>query len=373
MNGADEKSKDELLKETMQFRFFGQRFTPDAYMLNRLTQGDESADPETGQKLPSTPTSLMVASLINSDNKITKNYLDAWVADPARIKQEGRESDKVIGKVYDELKNQVAGYSDQVWTQNIYWSWLDCYRSLLSNYGNGYPVFMMNEDWQKKNLGTVLGSYTELKHDTLLYAKQSYAELGGGGDNPKLPETVRGYVEPDYVFWSKLLLLTETTRDGLKARNNMPEEYADRYDALIETLQFIKDFAGKELKNEKINDDDFEKLRTLPSIALQRIVEPVGGEILTDKEKRAGIIADIHTDARLRQILYQATGKPYTLFVAVRDVNGARLTRGAVYRHYEFTGGLEERLSDEDWQAKVYLDNGMLPTEDRWSQELIVK
>jgi hypothetical protein len=29
-----------------------------------------------------------------------------------------------------------------------------------------------------------LGSYTELKHDTLLYVKQAYAEMGGGGAGP---------------------------------------------------------------------------------------------------------------------------------------------------------------------------------------------
>ena len=41
---------------------------------------------------------------------------------------------------------------------------------------------MTNDEWQKKSLESYLGSYTELKHDTVLYAKQVMAEMGGGDD-----------------------------------------------------------------------------------------------------------------------------------------------------------------------------------------------
>jgi len=57
--------------------------------------------------------------------------------------------------------------------------------------------------------------------------------------------------------------------------------------------------------------------------------------------------------------------------VAVKDINGTRLTRGVVFNHYEFTDQLLERLSDEDWQAKVYEGSGELPMPDRWSTELV--
>lgn len=70
------------------------------------------------------------------------------------------------------------------------------------------------------------------------------------------------------------------------------------------------------------------------------------------------------------KILYEATGKPYTLYVAVNDINGTRLTRGAVFNHYEFTESLDERLADEDWQKKVYEEEGAIPAEDKWSNEI---
>lgn len=370
MEDVDSQTKEELLKNTMQFRFMGQRFTPDAEIYTRLTQGDEAPDLETGQKLPSIPTALMVASILNPQNQTTKAYLDDWIKDKTRIEAEGRQSDKIITKVHTQIADEFSKYKDAIWTQNIYWGWLNCLRALTANYGTGFPAFMTSANWQKKNLGTVLGSYTELKHDTLLYAKQSYAERGGGSPDVPLPPIVKGYVEPDLAFWDRLIALTTATRDGLKERNVMPEEFAPRYDALIDALAFLRGIAASELSNQKISDDDFEKLRTISELSFQQIVEPLPGEELTLRERRAGLIADIHTDARLGRILYEATGKPYVIYIAVKDVNGTRLTRGVVYNHYEFTGALDTRLNDEDWQAKAYSDsNNTQP--DKWSQELI--
>jgi len=371
MPGYDSKTKQELLSETLQFRFMGQRFTPDAYIINSLTQGDESPDPETGQKLPTMPTALMPMHIIAPNNQIIKNYLDEWINDPERIEYQERQSDKIIAKVINILHGEFSEYQNDVWTQNIYWSWLDCFRSLLFGYGEGYPYFMQTDSWMKKNLGTVLGSFTELKHDTLLYAKQSYAELGGGApDNPELPPVVKGYVEPDLDFWNKIITLAQITVKGLEDREVFPEEFKYKYQSFIESAEFFRQIAEQELQNKEISDEDFEKLRTINS-DLKQIVSPIAGQDLTTKEKRAGIIADIHTDAVKSQVLYEATGKPFIIYVAVKDINGTRLTRGAVFNHYEFSDKLDERLSDEDWQAKVYESGKDLPDGDSWSSELI--
>jgi hypothetical protein len=354
-------SKEELLKETLQFRFMGQRFTPDAYVLNKLVQGDEAADPETGQKLPSMATALEPLSVIAPENQTVKKYFAEWVAESAP------KSDKIIAKVFGQLAAEFSQFNPGVWTQNIYWSWLNSFRSLLGGYGQGYPFFMKSDAWQKKNLGTVLGSYTELKHDTLLYAKQSYAELGAGGpDEKKIPAVPKGYVEPDLVFWNKIGDLAEVTLAGLRNRDMFPEEFAYKFETFINDVKFFQEIAAKELQNQKISDDDFEKLRLI-SNSLAKVAEALPGEDLTTKEKRAGIVADIHTDGVEGKILYEATGKPNLIYTAVKDINGTRLTVGAVYSHYEFIAPLEKRLTDEDWQSKVYDGSAPLPAEDKWT------
>ncbi|MCK5061621.1 DUF3160 domain-containing protein [Candidatus Parcubacteria bacterium] len=361
----DGGERDKLLKQLMQFRFMGQRFTPDAYIINQLTQGVGAPDPETEQNLPSMSTALMPINIISPGNKIVEGYIDEWVDANAP------DSDRIIAKKLNELKNEFAAYDETVWTQNIYWSWLNAYRSLLGGYSAGYPYFMTTDAWQKKNLGTALGSYAELKHDTLLYAKQSYAELGGGGDNPEeVPPVPKGYVEADQVFWSRITALAKMTAEGLRARNIMPEYFDNRYKSFIESCEFFTEIVKKELANETISEDDFEKLRT-SGYVFTNLTAPLPGEELTDKERRAGIIADIHTDAVKSKILYEATGKPYIIYTAVKDINGARLTRGAAFNHYEFIGPLSERYADEDWQKRVYDNESALPEADKWSRELI--
>jgi hypothetical protein len=80
------------------------------------------------------------------------------------------------------------------------------------------PYFQLDPLYQLKNLITYLGSYTELKHDTLLYVKQAYAELGAGGGepcvieipNPALP-VPKGYLDVQPNFLDQLIQLNAKT------------------------------------------------------------------------------------------------------------------------------------------------------------------
>jgi hypothetical protein len=53
---------------------------------------------------------------------------------------------------------------------------------------------MSTEAWKYKELNTALASWTQLRHDTILYAKQSYTMLLGISE--PLDSKLRGYVEP---------------------------------------------------------------------------------------------------------------------------------------------------------------------------------
>ncbi len=98
-----------------------------------------------------------------------------------------------------------------------------------------------------------------------------------------------------------------------------------------------------------------------------------GGAILEEKEKRAGLIADIHTDVVKGQILYEATAKPYFILALVGNEGVSRLTVGAAYNYYEFTGPLASRYTDADWQERVYKTPPQLPLKPFWYKALIAK
>ncbi|PIZ25544.1 MAG: hypothetical protein COY47_05340, partial [Chloroflexi bacterium CG_4_10_14_0_8_um_filter_57_5] len=88
--------------------------------------------------------------------------------------------------------------------------------------------------WARKDLQTALSSWTELKHDTILYAKQVMAELGGGGAE----QPPHGYVEPNPEAYARLLALAQMTENGLQARSLLSDLTKRNLDNLIEELTF---------------------------------------------------------------------------------------------------------------------------------------
>lgn len=336
-------TKKDLLESTRGFRFMGQRFTPDAFILNQLTKGDEI-----GPKFPSTPTALMVMSVFG--DKTSDPLLDDWVT------KNFPEGKKDIADRVGELKDKFDKLPDETWTQNLYWGWIRTLKTLFSESKDmqGYPHFMKEDDWRIKDTQAALGSWTELKHDTLLYAKQSYAELGGGGDDPtEKPPVPKGYVEPNIEFWDRLIALSQMTYQGMKDMGLLDQDMQGRNERFLGSLRFFQSIALQEIENKSIAEIDFERLRMEPG-SLKNVISVLPGDIDTEDNARSALIADVHTDVLKNQILYEANGKPNSIYVAVKDSNGSRLTRGLIYDYYEFTAPLKKRLTDKDWRKVIY-------------------
>jgi hypothetical protein len=71
---------------------------------------------------------------------------------------------------------------------------------------------MRSTAWQDKQLNTALGSWAELKHDTILYAKQAYGGLGGCGQpQPPSPAAAPAYVEPVPEVFARVAALASMT------------------------------------------------------------------------------------------------------------------------------------------------------------------
>ena len=79
---------------------------------------------------------------------------------------------------------------------------------------------MQDPLYQYKELNTFQWNYSELKHDTILYVKQAYAELWWGWEDecsimitpPDLP-IPKWYVEPNIDLIDSILKLTNDTKD----------------------------------------------------------------------------------------------------------------------------------------------------------------
>lgn len=359
-----QQTKEELLASTKAFRIFGQRFTFDGWILGRLTAGEEKV----AVRLPSTPTALFVPAAL-SDNA-AREFAGAF------LKQEAPPfSDAEVSAFYgklDEVAADLKKVTEVEWYSSVGTAWLKLLGTLPQKFGPGYPLYMQGKLFPLKQLQTFLGSYAELKHDTLLYVKQNFAEAGDGGDENR-PPVPRGFVEPNMAFWQELARLVDYTAAGFKRYGLFKKELEEfgRLSSFKNRINFYTSLAAKELNGAPLSEEEYEKLR---SDNLSFMAEPlVEGAILEEKEKRAGLIADIHTDAVKGQILYEATGEPYFIVALVGNEGVSRLTVGAAYNYYEFTGPLASRYTDADWQARVYQTQPKLPPKPFWYKPLIAK
>src|SRR5262249_25509384 len=137
------------------------------------------------------------------------------------------------------LRQEYAKLSDQDWNRNLYWSWLHALKPLLAEYGTGYPTFMTTQAYRTKSLNTALASWAQLRHDTILSAKQPYTATEAPAPPP---EPVQGYVEPVPEFYARLLALTRMTNQGLaemKVLDAAAKKRLDEFEKLLGRLLAI--------------------------------------------------------------------------------------------------------------------------------------
>lgn len=318
----------------VQFRFMGQRYIPDSEILQKLSVPLKRVF----------PTGLDVMSVLGSDR--ATNILDTnpMLYNPNNWSEYKSERTKLIEK-FSKIKHER-------WTSNLYWSWLDALRILLESAPEGYPSFMRNAAWEDKSLNTTLGSWAELRHDTILYGKQSGAEMGDGDE----PAPYKGYVEPNVRFWERMLKLTKQSGEGLTSRNLMPEDLEGKFESFEEILTNLKQISEKELRNEKLTADEYQSIRTIGGTLEYLTLSVMTGnpdtwELVNETDKDMAVIADVHTGGD--KVLEESVGHANEILVIVPIEGKLVLTRGAVFSYYEFIYPSADRLTDEKWQKMV--------------------
>lgn len=274
------------------------------------------------------------------------------------------------------LKKKFQGFNK--WDKSIYNKSMQTFLT-LQNPVNSAPYFMQTPNWQKKNLNTMLGSWTGLKHDMLLYIEQpSGAEMGDGGEVP--PPQKIAYVEPQLEFWGKCVELLSLNKKMLVENGLMTEKLANRNKQLTDMAGLFIKISEKELKGQKLTDKEFNTLSfiggEIESLTLN-IIDSNEGFIssVTTPEKYMAIAADVYTYKDIKQdewkCLEECVGMGDEIYV-LAEINGLLyLTRGAVYSHYEFLQPTSDRLTDEAWQKQL-LDNKE-PEGAIWMNDIKIK
>ncbi|MDR2528440.1 MAG: DUF3160 domain-containing protein [Synergistaceae bacterium] len=334
------------------FRISGKRFTWDAYVMNRLTSPRVGTD-ELPRNIPE-GTDIMAA--LGSD-----------AAD-----EYSRKNDSVISyrENLEALKSETADYLSK--ERTVYARWLSTFAAGFRR--SGSEQFFYNAPaWRWKKVSTYLASWAEMKHDTILYAEQSAAEMGDGGwyAGRFAPPEPRGYVEPDPQVFGALLKAVEELAAFIDKYDMEPppseedENFMRTYSckeklrSFATLLEGARDIAQKEAEGAEITPEDYMTIKTIARGFLGEMLLPETGQFYGDdalEQLKMALVADAATNGQDMTALEVATGTPRKIYVFVNDKpGGARLARGYVYSYYEFERPLSEgRMTNEEWKDVVY-------------------
>ncbi len=350
--------------EAAAVRLMGARFVVDSYIYDQL-RFPSVGDPPHG-RIYATPLDLVAA--LGSDTAYQIMDSEGDLTDPGTGRHWTNYDDHLAS-----LRTELNTRPLSAWASTVYDSWLYALLPVWSRHGDAFPDFMRSEAWQRRGLQAGLGSYTELKHDTVLYAKQSFA-AEGAFEPPDFPEP-RHWVEPDPAAFGRMQAVVTLLRAGLSDRGLLPadSDNARLLNALDAFLARLTGLARDELAGRPISAEDNTWLATIGSTmealwirSSDQLAEVT--EAMPDQDRNAAVAVDIMRTTA--QILEIGTGYFDSLYVLVPADDGRfQVARGAVYSYYQFwRDEAEGRLTDEEWWQ--LLDSGPQPR-PTWQDPLL--
>ena len=323
------------------FMLFGQRFVIDSYVTGNVVY-DKVRNINDQRLLPST-LDILFALGNNAASVLLKPELDKY-----------NYSVNLSG-----LRYLLDSYGSDIWNSTIYNMWLNSIRALNPPADKTLlPAFMQTAAYWQEKINTQLASWAELRHDNLLYAKQSYT----GGFTCSYPYV---YVEPIPEFYNNIKTLCEISRDKFNSYNFdsaiIKPRIVNYFDQFAKTADTLAIIAAKELANTPFSDVEKSFLqRTITEIP-DCVPIYIGwytklfylGNGFT---KQNYIVADVHTvptdqwGAPLGWIKHAGTG-PVNMGVWVADLPGTGKIAfsGPVMSYYEYTTTNFLRLTDDEW------------------------
>jgi hypothetical protein len=350
---SDQKIRTQMLKRgegDIAFVTLGQRFVYDSKVFTDVTYGNLEA-----KRMMPTPLDVAYAVF---DNPIAKPLL------AEEMQRWGKDYTAALDRDRRE-----AGMDPTLWNGSLYHLWLGALRGLSPDPQRDtvLPAPLTSDAWAKRMLNAQLASWAELRHDNLLYAKESFTAMA----ECAYPDA---YVEPYPAFYAAMEALAAKGKDTIaklpvKSPNDAKLiEYFDRMRATMLKLHLLAD---KERTGKPLDEDDIGWINHMVSLTGKSagctfVREPEGwyADLYYDRFRildHQPIVADVHTqptDANgnmIGAVLHVGTGYPY-MFVAELQHDGGK--HRAAYRGFVSSYGEEittdfKRYTDSTWREKV--------------------
>lgn len=329
-------SEADILAKTRGFRLLGQRYTLDSDIFTSLVYpavGINSAG-----EYRTMPTGLDIAGVFGNDLSIDL------------LEESGSFTYAGYSDNITFLRNNIADISVAEWHSTLYMAWLNTLTMLFELRESGYPTFMTVPQWGVKQLTSFLASWAMLRHDTILYAKQSYtAQLVSIPPEPVKPSV--GFVEPLPDVYHELVSMLSMLQSVLEEEGMLDDQL--RYDIgnALEFTIWIRDISIIELECGEFAEEQIEFLASLPA----RLDEIATGGEDVETGMETTLIADVHTDQNTGEVLEVASGDLDLMFVVFPRPDGQlEIAAGPVLSYYEFTVPMAQRMTDLEWRESFY-------------------
>jgi hypothetical protein len=353
------------------FAFFGQRYTVDSHVFSNLVF-----------------------------DRVGKGSIPRWLPDPLDAAYAALANDHAVALLKDELARfpyapdletmrvLVDDHEPAYWESSLYTLWLSSLRALSPSAENarpgasGLPTVASTEPWARRVVNTQLGSWSQLRHDTLLYVKQSYTT----GTVCEFPDA---YVDPYPELFAALGRFAERGRE-LIAQLPSVDDPTTMY--LFDSAQLYFEGLGEVMTT--LQEMAQAQRTGMPHSAehlafINDVVQVQGGGSgppsvdgwytrLFLNPLRAleqdPIIADVHTDVggneRPPKVLHVATGLPRAMVVTIDTCVGPRAYVGPVFAYHEQAPDGLNRITDSEWAEQIMSSR---PDDVRFMTDLIAR
>jgi len=399
----------EAVQPPSAFMLFGQRFVIDSYITGNVIADKIVYQGETICRLFPSTLDVLGGLGNNAAMELLVPELDTYL----------------YASNLAAVRYLVDAHDATFWDSSIYNMWLNVIRALSPPANReALPAFMQTAAWWHEKMNTQLASWTELRHNSILYAKQSYTP----GFICSYPGA---YVEPFPEFYRRLRALADASRLQFKdvvgseplpwndppffdvpvpfpdvgipgpppgqdiPSPDVPLEpgiagYFERFSSIMETLETI---ARKELDGTSLTEEEILFMKEM--LYARQVVDLVcytwydldgwyddllyGEDAVLSGDAppsaRECVVADYHTvptdcgGNMTGWVLHAGTGPVDLAIITAEAPEGETAAFvGPVMSYYEYTTTGFQRLTDEEWET-AYLP---LATRPAWTASYVV-
>ena len=337
------------------FLLLGQRFAIDSYITSNLVYDRLKVDGKPQRLLPSPLDVMYVLGNDRAEMHLREELATYGYQDRLRT-----------------LREEIGWKLPTFWAGSIYHRLLDVIRTLSPATTNEtYPVVMRSPAWADKILQTQLASWTQMRHDNMLYVKQSTTLM-------VLCEYPAGYVEPSPACYAAMSdyarmgqqLFRSLKPDELTASEQDLCQLGIQYFQHLETVtNRLTTLAEKELAQEPFSHEEEAWVKETAVRRMERCGS--GGaqatwtgwypQLFFQKQwnESPALIADVHTnppsDISPASVLHVATGQVAAMPFIINTDEGTTMYVGPAFTYYEMVtrAPMPLRLTDEEWKKRL--------------------